>query len=288
MTDRDRYIPGVPCWADAVHPDPAAAADFYRGLFGWELVDRMPEEQPGHYFMATIDGREVAALGSLPPGAPQVAVWNTYVWVASADDTAATAEAAGATIVEPPTDVFEAGRMTTFADPEGAVISVWEARRHRGARAVNEHGAVNFNNLNTRDVETAKAFYGAVFGWDTIEIGPGAEMWAMSAYGDFLEEFYPGFREQMAAMESPEGFENVVATIVSIDPADTETPAHWSVTFAVDDADAAAATATALGGTVLSEPTDLPWVRTTTIRDPQGAVFIASQFVPENRDVLPG
>lgn len=288
MTDRDRYIPGVPCWADAVHPDPQAATEFYSRLFGWKCVDRMPEGQPGHYFMATIDGREVAALGSLPAGAPQVAVWNTYVWVASADETVAKAEAAGATIVEPPTDVFEAGRMATFADPEGALISVWEARRHRGARAVNEHGAVNFNNLNTRDVEGAKAFYGAVFGWDTIEVGPGAEMWAMAAYGDFLEELNPGLREQMAAMGSPEGFENVVATIVPIDPADTDTPAHWSLTFAVDDADAVAAAVTELGGTVLSEPTDLPWVRTTTIRDPQGAVFIASQFVPENRDVLPG
>ena len=77
-------------------------------------------------------------------------------------------------------------------------------------------------------------------------------------------------------------FANVVASVVQIDQTDTETPAHWGITFAVDDADAAAATATQLGGKVLPAPTNLPWVRTTTIEDPQGATFVASQFVPEN------
>jgi predicted enzyme related to lactoylglutathione lyase len=60
-----------------------------------------------------------------------------------------------------------------------------------------------------------------------------------------------------------------------------DTPAHWSVTFAVDDADAIAERAAELGGTVLQAPFDAPWVRMTVIRDPQGAVFTASKFVPE-------
>ena len=62
-------------------------------------------------------------------------------------------------------------------------------------------------------------------------------------------------------------------------------PAHWSVTFGTDDADATAARATELGGTVMLAPFDGPWVRMTIIRDPQGATFIASKFVPENRDL---
>jgi predicted enzyme related to lactoylglutathione lyase len=284
MTDRDRYIPGVPCWADAVHPDPAAAAAFYSGLFGWNCEDMMPPGEDGHYFMATVGGRDAAALGSIPDGAPPVAAWNTYVWVDSADDACARAESAGGTIVSEPFDVFDAGRMATFADPEGAVISVWEAKRHRGALVVNEHGGVNFNDLHTRDVERAAAFYGAVFGWQTLSIGPGATMWAMPAYGDFLEELNPGMRAGMAEMGAPSGFETVVASVAPIDPDDTTTPAHWGITFGVDDADAAAATAKELGGTVLSEPTDMPWVRTTTIQDPQGATFVASQFVPPSND----
>jgi hypothetical protein len=30
---------------------------------------------------------------------------------------------------------------------------------------------------------------------------------------------------------------------------------------------------------------DAPWVRMSVIRDPQGATFIANQFVAENRDL---
>ena len=54
--------------------------------------------------------------------------------------------------------------MAVFRDPEGAVFRVWQAGRRRGAQLVNEPGSLNFNNLNTRDVAGAKAFYGAVFG----------------------------------------------------------------------------------------------------------------------------
>jgi uncharacterized protein len=60
-------------------------------------------------------------------------------------------------------------------------------------------------------------------------------------------------------------------------------PAHRSVTFAVDDADATAQRAAALGGRVLVAPFDAPWVRMTVISDPHGATFTASRFVPENQ-----
>jgi predicted enzyme related to lactoylglutathione lyase len=57
------------------------------------------------------------------------------------------------------------------------------------------------------------------------------------------------------------------------------------VTFAVDDADATARKAKELGGNVLVPPFDAPWVRMTVISDPAGATFIASKFVPENKDM---
>jgi hypothetical protein len=36
---------------------------------------------------------------------------------------------------------------------------------------------------------------------------------------------------------------------------------------------------------VIGPPVDAPWVRMTILADPQGATFIASKFVPENRDL---
>lgn len=52
-----------------------------------------------------------------------------------------------------------------------------------------------------------------------------------------------------------------------------------------DDADAAAAKATSLGAEVVAGPFDAPWTRMAVIKDPQGATFIASQFVLENKDL---
>jgi predicted enzyme related to lactoylglutathione lyase len=284
MPERDGYIPGVPCWVDTSQPDPEAVLAFYGGLFGWEFEDVMPAGSEGKYFIGRIRGGDVAAVGSSPEGAPPSATWNTYVWVASADETASKARDAGGGVAMEPFDVLDSGRMAVLTDPEGAALFVWQAKAHKGAQVVNEHGSLNFNGLATRDPEGAKAFYGAVFGWQTLEL-PAGVMWTLPGYGDHLEQRSPGLREQMAQMGAPDGFIDVVAALNPIAADDTNTPAHWSVTFAVDDADAAAAKAGELGGTVLAGPVDAPWTRMAVINDPHGATFVASQFVAENKDL---
>jgi uncharacterized protein len=285
VPDRDGYIPGVPCWIDTSQPDPQAAVAFYSGLFGWEFEDVMPPDSEGEYFIGRLGGRSAAAVGSIPEAAPQMAMWNTYIWVDSADETASKVADAGGTTLMEPFDVMEAGRMAVFADPEGAVFCVWQAKENKGAQVVNEAGSLNFNGLNTRDVEGAKRFYGSVFGWETLALDGGAEMWTQPGYGDHLEESDPEIRKRVAEVGGPTGFEDVVASINPIGDDQPDTPAHWNVTFAVDDADAAAAKATELGGKVIVPPFDAPWVRMTILADPQGATFIASKFVLENRDL---
>jgi predicted enzyme related to lactoylglutathione lyase len=284
MAERDGYIPGVPCWVDTNQPDPDAALPFYRGLFGWEFEDVMPEGSPGKYFVGRIRGGDVAAVGSTPEAVPPTASWNTYLWVDSADDTTASVQTAGGGVLMEPFDVMDAGRMAVLTDPEGAAFCVWQAGRTKGAQIVNEHGALNFNGLATRDVDAAAAFYGAVFGWQVLTL-PAGLMWTLPGYGDHLEEGSPGLREQMAQMGAPEGFIDVVAAIDPIADGASDTPAHWSVTFGVDDAHATAAKVRELGGEVVAGPFDAPWSRPVVIRDPQGATFIASQFVYENKDI---
>jgi uncharacterized protein len=285
MSEQDRYIPGVPCWIDTSQPDPAAAVAFYGDLFGWELENVMPPQSPAPYYMARLRGGDVAAISSPPPGAGPGATWNTYVWVEDADETAAKVRAAGGTVIMEPGDVGDFGRMAVFADPAGAAFSVWQPKAHRGAAVVNEHGSVNFNNLNSRDLAAAERFYGAVFGWELLTGAGGASWWALPAYGDFLEARRPGTRQGMAEMGAPPRFEEVVAGALPIPADQPDMPAHWSVTFAVDDADAIAARAAELGGTVVAAPFDAPWVRMTVIADPQGATFTAAKFVPENKDL---
>ena len=284
MPKRERYIPGVPCWVDTIQPDPEAAVAFYSGLFGWEFRDVMGPESENRYFIAQIGGGNAGAVASAPEGGPP-ATWNTYVSVEDVDETAAKVRDAGGTVVTEPFDVMDAGRMAVFADPEGATFCAWQPQKHIGATVVNEHGAVNFNGLNTRDVDGAKGFYGAVFGWTTLTLDGGGEMWTLPGYGDHLEESNPDMRKNMAEAGAPAGFEDVVASITPIAGDQPDVPAHWDVTFGADDADAIAAKATELGGTVIVPPMDAPWVRMTVVADPAGATFIATKFVPENRDL---
>jgi uncharacterized protein len=285
MPELDRYIPGVPCWIDTNQPDPDAAVAFYAALFGWDTENVMPPGSEVKYFIARIRGGDVAGIGPVPQDIPPAVVWNTYIWVENADETAAKVRDAGGSVFMEPGDVMEAGRTAVFADPEGAVFCVWEPKQHRGAQVVNEHGSVNFNTLSTRDAGAAKRFYGAVFGWGAMPMGGGAEAWTLPGYGDHLERLNPGTLERMAAMGAPAGFADVVATLapLPVDPPDV--PPHWGVTFATEDADATARKASELGGQVLAPPFDAPWVRMTIIADPQGATFVASQFVPENKEL---
>jgi predicted enzyme related to lactoylglutathione lyase len=285
MAERDGYISGVPCWVDTSQPDPEAAVAFYSGLFGWEFEDVMPPGSEGKYFIARIRGGDVAAVGSIPEAAPQVATWNTYIWVESADETASKVRDAGGNVVMEPFDVMDSGRMAMVTDREGAAFCVWQAKRQKGAQIVNEHGSVNFNDLNTRDPEAAKSFYGAVFGWQTLDLEGGFQVWTLPGYGDYLERDNPDIRKGMDELGAPKGFEDVVASLAPIPDDQPDVRPHWGLTFAVDDADAIAEKTTELGGKVLAPPFDAPWVRMTVISDPQGATFTASKFVPENRDL---
>jgi uncharacterized protein len=284
MLERDGYPAGVPCWVDTAQPDPEAAKTFYGGLLGWDFEERTPAGSPQRYFAGQLRGRDVAGIGAQPDGAPPVTAWTTYVWVDSADETAEKARSAGGGVLVEPTDVPDAGRFAVLADRSGAVFGVWQAREHKGAQLVNEPGTWNFSELNTPDPEGAKGFYGAVFGWETGSLdGDDGDftMWRRPGYGDFLAQRDPELRKRMADVKAPKGFEDAVAWLVpkTGDEASGD-QAHWSITFAVDDADAVADRASQLGGTVLVPPLDAPWVRLTVIRDPQGAVFTASKFVP--------
>jgi uncharacterized protein len=286
MLERDGYPPGVPCWVDTAQPDPQAAAGFYAGLLGWEFEDRAPADSPGRYLVGQLRGRDVAGVGSQPEGAPPDAGWNMYVSVESAEGTAAKVKEAGGAVLAEPFDIGSAGRMAVLADPEGAAFCVWEPKEWFGAQLVNEHATWNFNELNTRDPGGAQTFYRAVFGWEatTLVTGDGGyTMFRRPGYGDFLAERDPELRERMSADHVPDGFEDAVAWLVPMTDGQfpEDTPPHWSTTFAVDDADAVAEQAEKLGGQVLAPPFDAPWVRMTVLRDPQGAVFTASKYVPE-------
>jgi predicted enzyme related to lactoylglutathione lyase len=247
MPERTEYAPGTPSWID-IGTDVEAAKRFYTGLFGWDAQDAGPVEETGGYGFFLKNGKMVAGYG--PQQSPGPPFWSTYVSVSDADETAGKVKANGGQVLMDPMDVMAAGRMAVFQDPTGAFFSVWQPGEHKGAQLVNEPGTLSWNELNTRDVDAAKRFYSAVFGWncETMEMGP-------ITYTEIKLDGSP------------------TAGMTDMRNVPDEVPPHWLVYFAVDDTDATVKKAKELGGSVLVPPMDIPPGRFAVVADDNGAHF---------------
>ncbi|HYR08746.1 MAG TPA: SRPBCC domain-containing protein [Longimicrobium sp.] len=113
--------------------------------------------------------------------------------------------------------------------------------------------------LLTTDAEAAKAFYTAAVGWTVQPFGDDSRGYAVWLAG-----------------------ETRVGGVMEYPPV----PPHWMAHVAVDDVDAAARRAEALGGRIQSPPADIPGVgRFAIIADPQGASL--SLFAPNEAATVP-
>src|SRR5689334_220900 len=165
MPVMESYAPGMFCWADLGSPDALDAKRFYTALFGWTAEDR-PMGPGAFYTTLNHQERAVAALYAQDPasgaGAPH---WLTYISVGSANEAARRTRELGGTVVVEPFDVLDVGRMALVQDPTGAVVALWQPRRHVGAGIMNETGALCWNELATLDPGRAEAFYAGLLGW---------------------------------------------------------------------------------------------------------------------------
>jgi predicted enzyme related to lactoylglutathione lyase len=275
MTEPKTYPHGVPSWVDIVAHDLDEAKRFYAGLFDWTFTDAIPADAPGNYLIATIGGEDVAALSSAEAD-DEVVAWRTYIAVDDADTTAKAVEAGGGTVTVAPVDAGPGGRLAVCVDPRGAEFRLWQARKRPGAQLVNTPGTWNFSDLLTSDPHTAATFYSKLFGWEVDDVGF-ATMIRRPGYGNHLATTVdPDIGERQSGIMAPPGFEDAVAWMGIIPEGH---PELWQVTFAVGDRDASAETAEGLGGTVV-DTEDTEWTKTATVRDPQGAQLVLSQFTP--------
>jgi predicted enzyme related to lactoylglutathione lyase len=250
MGERTQYTPGTFSWADLSTTDQEAAKAFYSSLFGWEADDR-PVGDGIYYSMQQIDGKNVAAI-SLQPDAQREAnvppLWNSYITVESANDTATQAGELGGNVHAAPFDVMDVGRMAVIADPQGAFFMVWEPKTTIGAELVNVPGALCWNELYTSDLDAAKGFYNGLLGWDWQEF-------------ENSPDPYFVIMNQGRANGGVRGL------------ADPGMPPNWLVYFAVEDIDAGVAKVGELGGQTMMGPIDIGIAKIAIVRDPQGAVF---------------
>ncbi|MFN8162750.1 MAG: VOC family protein [Solirubrobacterales bacterium] len=259
MSEKTSYAPGTPSWVDLGTPDQDAAGEFYGALFGWALDEGENPEATGGYRSAMLRGQPVGGVMKLmQEGQPPA--WSTYISVEDADATMAAVHANGGKTMIEPMDVLDIGRMAFFIDPTGAVCGLWQPRSFKGAGLVNEPGAFCWNELDTRDPEAAKAFYGAVFGWtfEDHDMGEGGiyTEWKLGA-------------DPIGGMMDMRG------------RVPDEVPANWLVYFAVPDTDAALETVKGSGGNVAFGPIDIPAGRFAVVSDPFGTVFAVIQMPEE-------
>ena len=255
-----KYPDGIFSWVDLASSDVAAAKAFYQGLFGWESEDMFMPTDDGPvyiYTMFTLHGKNVAGLGPLPAEMQAQGVpsnWTSYVNHSDVDGIAEKISANGGTVIVPAMDVMDSGRMLMAMDPAGAPFGVWQPRNHIGAQVVNMPGALVWNELQSRAAQEMKAFYGAVFDWGADEDGNGYIMYKV------------GERVQAGSMLMDENWDESI-------------PNNWAVYFMVEDLEAAAQQAAALGATIVVPPTPAGEMgRFAVVSDPTGGIFTIMQF----------
>jgi uncharacterized protein len=262
MPDFVSHAPGSPCWIDLMSPDVDGSKEFYTAVFGWDADDQVDDDGNRIYVSFSVDGKAVAGLGGQPPGGDAMpAIWNTYI---CSDDVAATVAKvtdAGGSVFMPPMEVMTAGHMAMVADPTGAMFSIWQPGDHVGAGIANEPNTWSWNELLTRDVDVAKAFYSDVFGWeyDTTPMPTGD-------YHVIRGGEHGGWGGLMAM---PAGLPDVV-------------PNHWMVYFRAPDTRSTVDAVKANGGQVAQEPFDADGVgRIAIFHDPHGGSFSTLQPAAE-------
>lgn len=250
------HAPGTPSWTDLMSPDVDASVAFYTSVFGWDAADQFDDAGTRVYVMFSVDGKSVAGLGGQAPGMDAMpAIWNTYITTDDGAAAAAEVEAAGGAVMMPPMQVMTSGEMAVFADPTGAAFSVWKPGDHIGVEVGKVASTMGWNELMTRDVDAALAFYTRMFGWQYMaqDMGPG------------------GTYNVITGGTNDEGLGGIMAMPPHVPE---QVPNHWAVYFTVDDIGATVEAVKAGGGAIAQEPFAIPGIDTSAVvHDPHNGVF---------------
>lgn len=123
--------PGLISWNELVTKDAEGSQAFYTQLFGWQ-VETIEMGQGSTYGVFNAGARPVAGMLPMPPEAGGVpTMWMGYVTVESLQDTVGKAQALGARVLKEITQL-PMGRFAVIADPQGAVIGLWEFPKEGG------------------------------------------------------------------------------------------------------------------------------------------------------------
>lgn len=248
MTTRTiKRTAGEPTWFDLATPNLDGAKAFYQQVFGWDYVDTGADF--GHYHFALAQGRNAAGIGPIwPPDSPQPSAWTIYFASDDATADAARVKELGGQVIVEPMVIADSGSMAVCVDPTGAAFGLWQADNHIGSAMENEHSAIAWCEVNTRDSAVASEFYGKLLNASVHKM-------------EGMEYHILQRGEQM------------LCGILQMDANWEGIPPHWMGYFQVDNTDAALERALAAGGKLQVPAFDMQYGRMAVLSDPYGAVF---------------
>ncbi|MDP2316054.1 MAG: VOC family protein [Pseudomonadota bacterium] len=255
MTDATR---GRFFWYDLLTSDPAAARAFYTNVIGWSMQPWGPPEM-AYCMVANGEGPlgGIAELGkdsaSVPSAPPH---WMAYVGTPDVDATIEQAEALGATVLVPATDIPEIGRFAVLADPQGAVFSPFTPVSTMPEMNAHTPGMFSWHELHTSDSDAGYSFYSTLFGWGQtgeMDMGP---MGMYRMFGRTPDKSIGGIMAKNPAMPA----------------------SAWTYYITVADLNGTLDRVRANGGQVVFGPDEVPGGDfIATCVDPQGATFAVYQ-----------
>ena len=115
-------------WYELMTSDVEAAKAFYTEAIGWKTQDF----EGADYTMFAVGDRPIGGVMLLPEEAKKMGApphWLGHLGVADCDASAKKAEELGGKILRPPEDIEPGvGRFSVVADPQGAVLSLFQSK----------------------------------------------------------------------------------------------------------------------------------------------------------------
>lgn len=252
---------GAFIWYELMSPDPAASKAFYDAVVGWDIdaQSAMPGDMDYRMIKRSDGGNaggllkltdDMVAHGARP-------TWLGYIYVSDVDAEIAAIESDGGRALMPPSDIPDVGRIAMVADPQGAPFYIMKPTPPAGQEdaqsdvfSSSEVGRCAWNELVTGDLDSARRFYPAHFGW---ELGDNMPMGPMGDY-----QFIHRDGQMIGAMFAP----------------GDRQPA-WRFCFRVSSLEQSMEAVRAGGGEILFGPTEVPGGgRIIQANDPHGAFFM--------------
>ena len=247
-TPSKAMAPGAVVWYDLLTEDVGAVLDFYRDLFGWELV-----QHNANHYVVVHKGRPMAGISQIRDDDLDVseAFWLAGIVVDDVDKAVGRASKNGATVHIEPKDSKNYARYAVISDPEGVPVMLLDPFQQLGSGR--GPGAWVWTELWARDPDAAAKFYKKVVGFERGQVEVGGAPYEVFKTADEL-------RAGLVKTPNPK-----------VDPA-------WAPYLLVDDLEDTLARTPRLGGRVLVKPTDFrSGGSVALLADPSGAAFFVYQ-----------